>query len=278
MISETRRWIQWILLNRETQFSKPILILSRNFFGTCGHIIKFYSLARMFLSHVSRLYTAQIFALYFSFKSGEGGECRRKVHVSTRDDCYPTALWRKKRRDLQMKSRALNERARFGIQINTKIGHGTLLKRVARRKKGTDKFSFRAYSWDILSAKQMLPRTRHLRESSYPWKGWRAMRGIARLLGGKRLCRLRRVSIINFTNIQSAFLECSRSLCRPRNASLDGLKARKRIGPRVNEVLTINDGATGWISFRSVQDNFAILSFVCDMRIMNILYYLYDVH
>lgn len=34
-----------------------------------------------------------------------------------------------------------------------------------------------------------------------------------------------------------------------RNASLDSLKARKRIGPRVNEVLTINDGTHGCTSF-----------------------------
>lgn len=92
----------------------------------------------------------------------------------------------------------------------------------------------------------------------------------------KRLCRLRRVSVINFTNIQSAFLECSRSLCRPRNASLDGLKARKRIGPRVNEVLTINDGAAGPNVFLVGRFYSPLFVYIATRELLYILYYLYD--
>jgi len=44
---------------------------------------------------------------------------------------------------------------------------------------------------------------------------------------------------------------------RSRNASLDSLKARKRIGPRVNEVLTINDGSRGCTSFWPVHADYA---------------------
>jgi len=44
---------------------------------------------------------------------------------------------------------------------------------------------------------------------------------------------------------------------RSRNALLDSLKARKRIGPRVNEVLTINDGSRGCTSFWPVRADYA---------------------
>lgn len=107
-------------------------------------------------------------------------------------------------------------------------------------------------------AKQPLPRARELSRGVKRLKSERQRAWDSRAIAaaGKRQCRLRRVSVINSTNIQSAFLECSAPAraaagvfalsqhARARNASLDGLKARKRIGPRVNEVLTINDGAT----------------------------------
>jgi len=97
----------------------------------------------------------------------------------------------------------------------------------------------------------MLSRTRC--EASHPWKGERATETVWNCVIVSSLENGYVVYVVSqhykFYEHPICFSWVHRRLPGPANASLDSLKAPKRIGSHVNEVLTINDGYQSWTSF-----------------------------